>query len=208
MVPSVRKRRRLLTLLPVVLRLADGVRALVRDVAGAEGLTPAQAHALLFVARTKTFMTSIGKLADALRTSHVSAVNIAAELERRGLLGREQSPWDRRVTLLRLTPAGEGAVARLGALEQALEQAAAGLGVRSRESLEPALAAIVNAFQEAGVIAVAKPCLGCTHFVEDAAPGSPEPHRCRLVERFISEREALLDCPDHLPAMARATRSP
>lgn len=180
--------------------MSEGLRSLVKGTAEAEGLTPAQAQTLRFVSRTKTFMTSIGNLAAALGATHVTAVKVATGLERRGLVRREPSPWDRRVSLLRLTAAGEEAVARLGRWEDELERALEALPAHERAALEPGLGAIVRSLQRAGAVVVAEPCRGCAYFDEDADPGAPEPHRCRLIERFVSEREALLDCPDHAAA--------
>jgi len=182
--------------------LAEAVRALARQAADAEGLTPAQAQTLRFAARTKTFLASVGNLAAALGTSHVNAVKVVTGLERRGLLRRERSPWDGRVTLIRPTPAGERAAERLARVEGLLEQAVAALPEPDRAALEPGLGALVEALRRAGLVVVAAPCRGCVHFQESAAPGSAEPHRCRLIQRYLSEREALLDCPDHTPAAA------
>ena len=175
---------------------------MAREAADAEGLTPAQAQVLRFASRTKTFATSIGNVAQALGTSHVNAVKVVTGLERRGLVRREASPWDKRVTLVRLTPAGQEVAERLRQLERSLEQAAAELTPAQRAALEPALGAIVLALARAGLVTVALPCRGCIHFQENVAPGSPEPHRCRLIDRFLSEREARLDCPDHIPIAA------
>jgi hypothetical protein len=145
-------------------------------------------------------MTSVGNLAAALGATHVTAVKVASGLERRGLLRREPSQWDARVSLLRLTPDGEAVVGRLTAWEDELERTLAALRPAERRALEPALGAVVRSLEQSGLLAVSEPCRGCVYFDEDADPGAPEPHRCRLIERFISEREARLDCPDHLPA--------
>ena len=95
--------------------IADGVRALLKETAEAEGLTPAQAQALRFTDRTKTFLASVGNLAHALGASHVTAVKVVDGLVRRGLIERTQSEWDGRVTLLSLTASGKDVVARLKA---------------------------------------------------------------------------------------------
>lgn len=144
----------------------------------------------------------MGNLAAALGTSHVNASKLAAGLERRGLLVRRPSPLDRRTTLLALSDEGCRAVERLGSLEAALERTLAALSPAERDSLEIGLGAVVRALQDVGALTVSAPCRGCRHFEEEAAPGEPEPHRCRLLQRFLSEREALLDCPDHEPAAA------
>ncbi len=202
MEPSVRPGGRVLSLALPLLRIADGVRLLLKQSAEAEGLTPAQAQTLRFVARTKTFMTSIGNLAAALGVTHVTAVKVAGVLERRGLLERVQSGRDRRVTLLRLTAEGEEVVERLGSWERALEQVTASLPGRGRERLEPLLGAVVRSLAEAGALAVSEPCRGCRYFVENAFPGNEEPHRCELIRASLSEAESRRDCPDHLPAAA------
>jgi hypothetical protein len=147
-------------------------------------------------------MASVGNLAAALGATHVNAVQVVAVLERRGLLERVQSEWDRRVSLLRLTPAGQEVVIRLDAVDAALDRAVGALGPRERAALEPLLGAVVRSLEAEGLLVVAEPCRGCVHFVENAAFGSAEPHRCRLIERFLSEREALLDCPDHTAVAA------
>lgn len=154
------------------------------------------------MARTKSFKTSIGELAAALRVSHVTAVRVVAGLERRGLLRRTASSWDRRVTLLRLTPAGEALAARLGTWEAALERSLASLPQERRAELEPLLGAVVRSLVGAGAITVAEPCRGCVYFRENVAPGSDEPHRCELIDRSLSERESQLDCPDFTPLAA------
>jgi DNA-binding MarR family transcriptional regulator len=182
--------------------LTEGVRALSRAVAEAEGLTPAQAQTLRFAARTKTFAASIGHLAEALGTSHVNAVKVVSGLERRGLVRRRPSPWDGRVTLVALTSAGEEAAARLGRLEELVEEALGEFPLEERQALEPALGALVRAFEQAGLVTVAAPCRGCVYFQESLRPGAAEPHRCRLIERFLSEQEARRDCPDYTPAAA------
>jgi DNA-binding MarR family transcriptional regulator len=182
--------------------VSEGTRALLRDAAESEGLSPAQTQTLRFVARTKTFMASIGNLAAALGTTHVNAVKLASGLERKGLLTREQSSWDGRVSLLRLTEAGTQAVRRLARWERELERTLSALPARERAALEPALGAVVRSLEAAGLIAVGEPCRGCVYFEEEAAPGAREPHRCRLIQRHLSEREARLDCPDHTKAAA------
>ena len=176
------------------------MRAVLKHAAEGEGLTPVQAQTLRFAARTKSFMASVGNLAAALGVTHVTAVKVVSGLERRGLLERTPSEWDGRVSLLRLTASGTDVAARLATWQQTLDRSLALLTPAERAALEPTLGAVVRSLQAASLLTVAEPCRGCVYFEEHANPQAREPHRCRLIERFISERESLLECPDHKAA--------
>ncbi|MCS7051914.1 MAG: MarR family transcriptional regulator, partial [Thermomicrobium sp.] len=117
---------------------------------------------------------------------------------------REASRSDRRVTLLRLTSAGEAAVQRLERFGHTLEEALAEMDENELATLERGLGAVVWSLRAAGLLQVAEACRGCTYFRENVAPGTSEPHRCDLIERFLSEQEARLACPDYQPERSPA----
>ena len=183
-----------------LLRIGQATRTIALEEARAVGLTPVQAQTLLFVQRTKRFATTVRQLAATLGATHASTVGVIDGLVTRGLLQRETSQRDRRVTLLRLTPSGEETCRRLAAWGYQLAEALARLAPEERVALETGLGAIIWSLRAAGHLTVAEPCRGCVHFREHAAPGQPEPHRCALLARFLSEEEAQLDCPEHTPA--------
>jgi DNA-binding MarR family transcriptional regulator len=185
-----------------LLRISQAIKKLSLAEAEAAGLTPVQAQALLFVRHTKPFLTTIGRLAGALGVSHVTAVRVAEGLVQRGLLTKTSDLHDRRVTLLRLTDAGHSACAGLERFGQLLDDALGRLDPVQLTRLEVELGAVVWALREAGALQVAEPCRGCLHFRELAHPGTAEPHYCALIQRYLSETETLLDCPDHTPLTA------
>jgi DNA-binding MarR family transcriptional regulator len=182
-----------------LLRLSQAVKTLTTSEAAEVGLTPVQAQALLFVRYTKPFLASVGRLAEALGVTHVTAIGVIDGLVGRGLVEKTTSLLDRRVTLLRLTAAGEELCHRLGHFGASLERALSVLDRSELDMLERGLGALIWSLREAGVLQVAEPCRGCIHFEEQAAPGTPEPHRCRLIQRFLTEHEAALACPDFTP---------
>ena len=197
--PDQRRQRASARVGMALLRLSLAVKKLSQAQAEEAGLTPVQAQTLLFVRHTKPFLASIGRLAAALATTHVTALGVVAGLEKRGLLARLPSPEDRRVTLLRLTPKGEAVCRNLEDFGRALEAALSRLGEVELERLERHLGGLVWSLRELGVLQVAEPCRGCVHFRENAAPDSPKPHRCELIQRFLTEEESRFDCPDHTP---------
>ncbi len=181
------------------LRIGQATRAIGLEEARDIGLTPVQAETLLFVKRTKSFATSVGNLAVHLGATHASTVGVVDALVARGLVERRTSDVDRRVTLLRLTRAGDETCRRLERWGHLLEEALAGLSEDDRATLERILGGVVWSLRAAGYLDVAEPCRGCAYFEENAAPGSAEPHRCRLIHAFLSEDESRKDCPDHVP---------
>jgi DNA-binding MarR family transcriptional regulator len=182
-----------------LLRIGQATRASGLDEAREVGLTPVQAQTLLWVQRTKRFATTVGALAEHLGATHASAVGVVDGLAGRGLLERRPGARDRRVTLLRLTPAGEETCRKLARWGHLLAEALAPLPPEERAALERGLGGVVWSLRAAGHLEVAEPCRGCAYFRENAAPGTPEPHHCRLIDTFLSEDEAAKDCPDHVP---------
>lgn len=185
-----------------LLRIGQAVRAAGLAEAREAGLTPVQAETLRFVRDTKSFATSVGRLARHLGATHASAVGVVDGLVAKGLLRRVPDPRDRRTTLLRLTDEGRRAADRLSRWGHLLGEALGGLGPDERRTLERGLGAVVWALRKAGYLEVAEPCRGCAHFRPDVAPGTPEPHRCALLEAFLSDDEARKYCPDFTPQEA------
>jgi DNA-binding MarR family transcriptional regulator len=182
-----------------LLRLAGAVKRLTLADSQAAGLTPVQAQTLLFARHTKRFLASVGNLAAALGTTHATAVGVVNGLVARGLLEKQPDETDRRVTLLRLTPAGEQVCANLEGWAGALEASLAGLAPEELAALERGLGAVVHSLRSRGMLVVAEPCRGCVHFRPDARPGAAEPHRCALIDRYLGEDETRRECPDFVP---------
>jgi DNA-binding MarR family transcriptional regulator len=182
-----------------LLRIGQATRAIGLEEAREVGLTPVQAQSLLFVRRTKSFATSVGNLARFLGATHASTVGVVDALVGRGLLLRTVRERDRRVTLLRTTEDGDAVCQRLERWGHLLQEALAPLTAEQRAELERGLGAVVWSLKAAGHLWVAEPCRGCVHFAENAVPGEPEPHHCRLIDGFLGEDESRRDCPDHKP---------
>lgn len=183
-----------------LLRLSRLVAGRLRTAAGELGLTPAQAEALRFAARTRPDMATPGQLARVLGVRSPTAVGIVGPLIERGLLVRQPHPYDRRRSVIELTAAGRDLHARLEALTGDLEASLAGLAPEAFARVEQGLAELVGLFTASGWLVVAAPCAGCVHFRPNAAPGMERPHRCALLGRSLSAAEAAMECPEHTRA--------
>jgi len=86
------------------LRAAALADPLQREVAARHGIALADLHALRVLELTGP--VPVSRLGAELGLVRSSATNLVDRLERAGLVGRAASPDDRRVTLVRLSPAG------------------------------------------------------------------------------------------------------
>jgi len=183
-----------------LLRLSRALEATLREGAGGLGLTPAQAETLRFAGRIRPDMATVGQLARVLGVRHATAVGICEPLIERGLIERRPHPYDGRRRVLALTRSGRALLGRLERVTAALREELEGLDRGSLERLELGLGALVAGLQRSGALVVAAPCAGCVHFRPNAAAGTSAPHRCALIERYLSEAESRMLCPEHTPA--------
>lgn len=186
----------------MLVRIGQAVRTLMLREARDTHLTPVQIQTLLFVRHTKSFATSISRLALQLGASHASTVGVVDGLAAHGYLERITSSKDRRVTLLRLTPQGETLCGQLGTWRQPLSAILGQIPREDRQRLEQSLSELLVYLEHAGVVPAGAPCQGCLYFAHDVAPTTPQPHYCNLLQTGISENEANKDCPDFAPSVA------
>jgi DNA-binding MarR family transcriptional regulator len=133
--------------------LGDRLRAATEEAAGMSGPLPAALAALDQWAGGRTVDT----LAGGLLLSHSRTVRVVDRLEEDGLAVRERDPADGRSVLVRLTPAGERAAARvLAARDSVLTAALGDLGARDRRELaaiaEQVLTHVTSGRRAAGAI--------------------------------------------------------
>lgn len=185
-----------------LVRVGQAIRALMLREARDTRLTPVQIQTLLFVRHTKSFATSISRLALQLGASHASTVGVVDGLVAHGYLERSPSSKDRRVTLLRLTPQGEEVCEHLGGWRRPLDELVSELSSADRQHLERGLAELLTRFERAGIAPAGAPCDGCRHFARTEAGGADLPYYCTLLQEGISATEATKDCPEFSPSVA------
>jgi DNA-binding MarR family transcriptional regulator len=185
-----------------LVRVGQAIRALMLREARDTHLTPVQIQTLLFVRHTKSFATSISRLALQLGASHASTVGVVDGLVAHGYLERSASSKDRRVTLLRLTPQGEEVCDQLGGWRRPLDELVGQLSSEDRQHLEHGLAGLLAHFERAGIAPAGAPCDGCRHLARPEAAAADLPYYCNLLQEGISAAEATKNCPDFSPSVA------
>ena len=100
-----------------VAALRETLRAFLREselIAKASGLTPQRHLVLLMIkgAPDGSERSTVSELAARLRLAQQTVTDLVARAEQAGLIAREPSETDARVSVLRLTPEGERRLAR------------------------------------------------------------------------------------------------
>jgi DNA-binding MarR family transcriptional regulator len=111
------------------------------------GLSMAQLHILYLLQRNGQMTMS--RLADVLNVSLSNATGLIDRIEERGLVDRTRVPEDRRIVLIRVTPAGERILGEIDALSDDLLRSVLGRIDRSKlAGFAQAAAALRDALAE------------------------------------------------------------
>ncbi len=184
-------------------RLCQVFRWLLWNEAKAHKLSPIQIQFLVYLLFHDQSLCRVSQLAREFRLTQPTVSDAVAALEAKGLVTKEPWPNDRRVTTLRLTPAGRELATHLAewanVLRPHVEEA---LTPEERQQFMLALMRLIASLQEAGIISIARMCLTCRFFQPNHMPDSATPHYCRLLEKPLSNAELRLDCPDQEPVQA------
>ena len=180
-------------------RIAQALRALLWEMAKEQQLTPLQIQCLIYLALHPPEQCRVGLLAEALDLTRATISQAVKTLETKGLIAREPWAQDRRVSLLRLTPAGLRVTAQLAAWSDAIRESLALFPADKKVLVMRFLMQLIASLQRAGVVTIARMCITCVFFRPDAHPGQQAPHHCQLLDQPLAETELRMNCPDHEP---------
>ncbi len=181
-------------------RVSQAVALMVRDSAGAHGLSPAQANALIFLRRGRPGVRNITGVAQRLGTTLATASGVVDALAAKGLIEKSRSAADGRVVSLILTPAGAERAARLEEMLEPLREVLAGLGPDEQRQLQQLLARVIAGLVARGIIRPYLICWQCRFFRPFAHPDDPAgPHHCAFMDAPLPADHTYFECPDAEP---------
>lgn len=183
-------------------RLAQAHRSLLWEAAKAEGLTPLQVQALLYLSSHDPSHCRVTSLAREFDLTPATVSDAIQALEAKGLLLRQPWPQDGRVVWLRLTARGERLARRIASWTHILRQQLETFSLEEKQAALSFLMRLIAALQRAGVISVARMCFTCLFFQPHVHPDPGAPHHCRFLNQPLSLAELRVDCPDHVQPLA------
>ena len=169
--------------------LIERLGRLLRAGDHADGINPAQAEALRYLARANRFSRTPAALADYLGSTRGTVSQTLIALEAKDLVEKQAKARDGRSVTLSLTRSGEAFLKKdaVRDLARALDRAEAAAPLA--DALEGALRGLLSARGGRAFGA----CQTCRHFRRDHR-GGRQPHHCALLDEPLSEGDAALIC--------------
>ena len=115
-------------------------------------------------------------------------------LSEKGLVRKNPGKEDRRSYTLELTAAGRKTVARIAQWPEVLLRHLKRFPEAEKSAAMRFLMDLLKSLLGDGVLNIARMCVVCDNFEENARPGTDRPHRCRLTHTFVSNSELNMGC--------------
>lgn len=178
-------------------RLSRAFRVLLQDAARQRGLSPIQAQILTYLDTRGPQVAHVSRLAREFDLTQATISDSVSSLEAKGLVRREPSLEDGRMSRLTLSPVGRRVAQQLGTWMEPLRDAVAAASTPQRERALVFLLDLIGRLQRRGVISVARVCVTCRFFQRDVHPDPRAPHHCALLDRPLPIADLRVDCSDY-----------
>ena len=173
-------------------RLSNLLRSEMRGAGADAGLQPVQIDALNYLATCNRYSDTPMGVTEYLGQTKGTVSQTLKVLERKGLLKRKLDRQDRRVTHLRVTPAGRRLLDRIVPAANFVDGCQL-LDAKAQRQIEQSLATLLRSVQKAGGCKTFGVCHTC-RFNRDQGDGS---FYCELVKAKLSEADVQLICREH-----------
>lgn len=167
---------------------------------GRQGIGPLQIQVLTFLRSRPNHSATVSTIARELSVKLPTASEVIRTLEQKRLVRRRRREADNRIVTVHLTAGGAKAGNVANRWPEILASATQNLSTQEQVALLTALVKLIRALQLQGEIAVARMCVSCEHFHQQAHPGSEQPHHCDFYNTAFGDQAFKLDCPEYVEA--------
>ena len=183
-----------------LLRLSTAMRSQAWKWAEGAGLTPTQGEILVLLMQRKGPMR-LREIARETALTAATTSDAVSTLESKGLVEKRRALDDGRALALRLTARGRTAARRAAQWPDFLAKAVGTLRDEEQSIFYRTLLKTVRQLEVQGDIPPHRMCVTCSHFEPGKNP-KKTPHRCVLLDLWMSDTELRLDCSVHETADA------
>lgn len=183
-------------------RLSLASKILLWDAAKKEGLaekglSPIQIQFLLFLPNHMEGQCRVSQLAREFGLTQATVSNAVKSLVSKELVFRKPSRSNGRAHTLHLTPSGKRLAKRMATWPDAIRLQLKEFSEETRTTVMAFLMELIVSLQRSGIIEVARMCISCGNFRENAHPGSKRPHHCSLTDTPLGVIDLNFDCPEY-----------
>lgn len=183
-------------------RLSLASKILLWDAAKREGfaekgLSPIQIQFLLFLPNHLEGQCRVSQLAREFGLTQATVSDAVKSLVSKGLVSKKPSKRDGRAYTLRLTASGKRLAKRMVNWPDAIRLQLKEFSDETKTIVMAFLMELIRSLQRSGIIEVARMCISCGNFQEDAHPDSRRPHHCSLTDTPLAVIDLNVDCPMH-----------
>jgi DNA-binding MarR family transcriptional regulator len=182
------------TIVAVFEKLGQLERSLMWEVAKREKLSPIQMQIIVYIRNTRAELCTVSSLALEFNLTKPTVSDAVKSLTEKGLVRKNPGKMDRRSYTLELTAAGRKSVARIAQWPEVLLRHLNRFPEAEKSAAMRFLMDLLKSLLGDGVLNVARMCVVCDNFEENARPGADRPHRCRLTQTFVSDGELNMGC--------------
>jgi len=162
-----------------------------------KGLSPIQIQFLLFLTNHPEGQCKVSQLAREFGLTQATVSDAVRSLVSKGLVSRKPSKSNGRAYTLHLTPSGKRLAKRMASWPDAIMLQLKEFSNETKTTVMAFLMELIRSLQRSGVIEVARMCISCGNFRENAHPGSERPHHCSLTDTPFGVIDLNFDCPEY-----------
>ncbi len=178
----------------IIEKLGQLERSLMWDVAKKEKISPIQMQILLYINSTRPELCKVSVLALEFNLTKATVSDAVSSLAGKGLVRKNMEKNDRRSYVLELTAGGKKVVSRIAGWPDVLLKHLTRFPGEDKTAALRFLMDLLKSLLGDGVLNIARMCIVCDNFEENARPGSDKPHRCRLTKMDISDSDLNMGC--------------
>jgi DNA-binding MarR family transcriptional regulator len=177
-------------------RLADTFRVLLWNENTRFRLSPLQLQFIIFLHYHGAKFRTITGLAREFNLSKATVSDSVKSLERKGLLNRERSASDRRISVLTLTKGGKQTAAAVANFGESIRLPVSQLSEYQKTDFFKLLMLLLSEFHQSNIISPLRMCVLCKNLRFESHNGSK--YYCSNRNKYLQDRDFRIDCDNYV----------
>ncbi|MFC1669358.1 MarR family winged helix-turn-helix transcriptional regulator [Spirochaetota bacterium] len=164
-------------------------RSLMWEIAKTENLSPIQIQLLTYINHNSSDLNKVSILAKDFDLTKATVSDAVNSLERKKLIKKVKDRDDKRSFSIELTSKGKKVFERASQWSEVIFEQLKGFSFEEKKNAMVFLMDLLKSLFDEGAICIARMCIACSNFQRDIKPDSEKPHKCDLMNKYVSDEE-------------------